>query len=145
MTRIQNSHRIEGSVDFDRKIASVRLTGAQARALSTTARTLVAAPGAGKGIQVDEVRVHMEGTTIFGSIGTGDDLVVRYDGTTAALATIETAAFLNQTDRPTRVVSGRSLTATEPLEDTEVEISNSGALTGGSALRVTVVYRVLDV
>ena len=26
MTRIQNSHRIEGSVDFDRKIASVRLT-----------------------------------------------------------------------------------------------------------------------
>ena len=64
----------------------------------------------------------MEGTTIFGSIGTGDDLVVRYDGTTAALATIETAAFLNQTDQPTRVVSGRSLTATEPLEDTEVEI-----------------------
>ena len=44
MTRIQNTHRIEGSVLFEHE-TSVRLTGAQVRTLSATARTLVDAPG----------------------------------------------------------------------------------------------------
>ena len=108
MTRILNSHRIEGSVLFDRQIVDVRIPTNQVRALSTTARTLVAAPGAGKGIVVDEVRAQMVGTTAFSSVGSGEDLVVRYDGTTAALATIETTGFLDQTDLPIRVVSGLS-------------------------------------
>ena len=62
-----------------------------------------------------------------------------------SIATLETTGFLNQTDRPTRVASAAPVAAYEPLEDTALELYNSGALTGGSAVIFTLTYHVIAV
>ena len=144
MPRISNSNQIEGATLFAFE-TSVRLTGAWVRTLNATARTLVAAPGPGLALVPISLRARMDGGTAFSSIGAGDDIVLRYDGTTAVRATIETTGFLSQTDRPSRVASAELAAAYEPLEDTALELYNSGALTAGSAVVFTLTYHVIEV
>ena len=144
MPRISNSNQIEGATLFD-FVRSVRFTGAWVRALNATARELVAAPGPGRALVPISIRARMDGGTAFSSIGAGDDIILRYDGTTAVRATLETTGFLSQTDRPTRVASAELAAAYEPLEDTALELYNSGALTAGSAVIFTLTYNVIDV
>ena len=104
MTRIQNTHRIEGSALFAYE-ARVRLATSQVRALSTTARTLAAAPGAGLALVPITLTAKMLGATAFGSIATSENIILRYEGTTATRAILEPTGFLDQTDLPSRVVS----------------------------------------
>ena len=144
MARIEISNRIETATLLVHE-TSVRFTGAWVRALNATARTLVAAPGPGSALVPISLRARMDGGTAFSSIGAGDDIVLRYDGTTAIRATIETTGFLSQTDRPTRVASAELAAAYEPLEDTALELYNSGALTSGSAVVFTLTYHVIKV
>ena len=144
MTRISSSNLIEGATLFEFE-TSVRMTGAWVRGLSGTARTLVEAPGAGFALVPISLRARMDGTTAFGSLGAGDDITLQYDGTTTARATIETTGFLSQTDRPTRVASAEPAAAYEPLENTALELTAGGALTGGSAVVFTLTYHVIKV
>ena len=144
MARIKISNRIEGATLLLHE-TSRRFTGAWVRGLNATARTLVPSPGAGSALVAVSLRARMDGSTAFSSIGSGDDIILRYDGTTATIATLETTGFLSQTDRPTRVASAAPAAAYEPLEDTALELYNSGALTGGSAVIFTLTYHVIGV
>ena len=121
--------------------AAVDITAVEAIALSTTAKSLIAAPGANRTVQVTDVVVRMVGNVAFGGIAAGEDLVIRYTGETDALATIETTGFLDQTDRPFRRRLAAYTAAIRPQVNTAVEIANSGALTDGSPLEVTIRYR----
>ena len=146
MARIKTSNVIEGaSPATELRSYTVRLTGSQVRSLSTTARTLIPAPGAGFGIVLDHVVAKKTGTTAFSGIAAGEDLRVRYDGATVNLASFETTGFLDQTDGPSRYSYAHTTAAVEPLEDTAVEVDNSGAITGGSAVEFTSYYRLLEV
>ena len=145
MTRIEGKHRIEGSALFARE-AIVRLSTAQVRALSTTARALVAAPGTGLALVPISLTAKMLGATAFGGIGTSENIILRYEGTTATRAILEPTGFLDQTDLPSRVVSCVSEQAAyETEEDTALELSNSGPITGGSPVLFTLTYHVVEV
>ena len=121
MARIQITNRIEGATLLLHE-TSRRFTGAWVRALNATARTLVPSPGAGSALVPISLRARMDGGAAFSSIGSGDDIILRFDGTTVAIATLETTGFLSQTDRPTRVASAAPVAAYEPLEDTALEV-----------------------
>ena len=81
MARIKISNRIEGATLLLHE-TSRRFTGAWVRALNATARTLVPSPGAGSALVAVSLRARMDGGAAFSSIGSGDDIILRYDGTT---------------------------------------------------------------
>ena len=96
------------------QVETVTVTAAEAIALSTTAKSLIAAPGANRTVQVVGVEVRMAGNIAFGGIAAGEDLVIRYTGETDVLATIETTGFLDQTDRPSRQAQAAYTAAIRP-------------------------------
>ena len=145
MARIGANNRIEGGILFERE-AVVDLPTGQVRALNGTARALVPAPGTGLALVPLSLTATMLGATAFGGISTSENIILRYEGTTAARATLEPTGFLDQTDTPSRVVSCVSEAAAyEPEPDTALELSNSGAITGGSPVRFTLTYHVIKV
>ena len=123
------------------QVETVTVTAAEAIALNTTAKSLIAAPGANRTVQVVGVEVRMAGSVAFDGIAAGEDLVIRYTGETDVLATIETTGFLDQADRPSRQAQAAYTAAIRPQSNTAVELANSGAITDGSDLQVTIRYR----
>ena len=145
MTRITISHQIENGILFERE-AVVRLPTNQVRGLNGTARALVDAPGAGLALVPISLRARMLGTTAFGGIASGENIILRYKGTTAARATLEPTGFLDQTDLPSRVVSCVSEAAAYATEENaDLELSNSGAITLGGPVLFTLTYHVVKV
>ena len=145
MAVIERGDRIQGGLDVGLHKSVVVLTTAQVRALNSTARTIVPSPGTGLAIFPSFMTIKMNGATAFTGIASGEDLLVRYDGTVGTtLAVFETIGFLNQTDRPTW---GRTFgnTSFEVRGDEELELANSGPITGGSPLLVTTYYRLVEV
>ena len=145
MGTIKVSDPIDGGLEIGVYKSVVVITTVRMRALNTTARAIVPAPGAGLAIVPLDMSVKMTGATAFGGIANTENIIVRYDGTTTTRATIEPTGFLDQTDRPTRVVSFASATAYEPIANQALEVSNSGAITGGSPVEFTTYYRVISV
>ena len=132
------------SVDLKaEQTVTVIVTDAEAIALNATAKTLIAAQGANRAVQVTDIFIEMDGVTAFDGIAAGEDLVVRYNGETDALVTVETTGFLDQVDRPSRRVKATYSTTVIPIVNTAVELANSGAITDGSQLTVTIRYREL--
>ena len=145
MTRIEGNNRIEGSALFLRE-ARVELTTGQVRGLNGTARTLVAAPGPGLALIPFTLTARMLGAVAFGGISTSENIILRYEGTTATRAILEPTGFLDQTDRPSRVVSCVSEQAAySPEEDADLELSNSGAITLGGHVLFILLYHVIEV
>ena len=135
------------SVDLKpEQTVTVTVTAAEAQALNATAQTLIAAPGANRAVQVTDVVIEMDGNTAFEGIAAGEDLVVRYNGETDAIATVETTGFLDQVNRPSRRVNATYSATVIPIVNTAVELANSGAITDGSPLKVTIRYReIVDI
>ena len=145
MARIKIGNRIEGSVNLDDGqilVAEVTATAAEMRALATTVKELVAAPGAGKALYAVWFSVELLGATSFGGVGAGDDLTLRNTDNAGDLwGTMETTGFLTLTTRPKRIHYVRTITGTENVD---LVLGSGGAITGGSDCLVKVGYSVVE-
>ena len=143
MTRIEIGNRIEGAVDLEQDevhVAELVIPAAQMRALATTVKEMVAAPGVAKALYPRWVSVEMLGTTAFGGIASGDDLHLRSASATGDnWATVETTGFLDQVTQPKRVTYVRTITGKENMS---LVLHSGGAITGGSDCLVKVGYTV---
>ena len=126
------------------QVAQISLSAANIIAMYTTPVQLIAAPGAGKVVIVDQVAYSFNyGTTQFTG---GGDIRIQYDGTTD---NILSAAFdANKTKAASdsvEVAPMKSSGGTTALENTIVEITNATAsfATGDGTAEVFVRYRVL--
>lgn len=124
----------------ERKI--VTLTAAQVKALNSTPQTLIAAPGAGKCISIDEIVARVN----FASIAfTGANAVeLRYtDGSGAKVTGDAAAAWLNSSSSTPVKVIGAAVT---PVENAAVvaavPTANPGA--GDSTVTFDIIYRTVN-
>lgn len=124
-----------------------QITNAQMLAIRATPQTLVAAPGAGKAVIVDELFMHLDVTTA-GYTETADNLVVEYSGG-GDIVTIETTGFLDQTTDQDRLIVPTYTALFTPVANEAIQIKNSGdgELGGGNAantLSIRVKYHIVD-
>ena len=145
MARIEISNRIEGAVNLEEGhiyVAEETVTAAEMRALATTVKLMVAAPGASKALYAVWFSVEMLGATSFGGVAGGDDLTLRNTNNAGDLwGTIETTGFLTLTTRPNRLHYVRTITGTENVS---LVLGSGGGVTGGSDCLVKVGYNVVE-
>ncbi len=125
--------------------ADVQLTNAQLLAVRATPITLVAAPGAGWAIVVDDVDFYFDSAGAY-TVGLNDMAVEYASG--ADIFTVETVGFMDQATDQARVQSGPTTLFT-PVANSAVRIVNSGAseFTGGNAantLSIRVHYHLIQ-
>lgn len=128
------------------RVAAVNLTANEIKALRATPKTLVAAPGAGKFIEL--VSAFLQLTFVTPAYGeTADNLAIRYtDGSgTIASQTIEAGGFMD-------ITTGAKITNALPkIDQIGIEVNaplvlhNTGDgeyASGNGTMKVIVVYRV---
>ena len=123
------------------------LTAAQVRALNATARAIIPAPGPNKVIVPGRgILLHLPAGTAFGGIAAGEDLTFQYDGGSVnPWGAVETAGFISVGTAQTRLLLPTLAAAVIPAVNMAVEITNSGAVTGGrSGLTILAYYFVVE-
>lgn len=151
----EGSQTIAGTKTFSASLAGdgqtryieVALTNAEMLDLADTPKTLIAAPGAGKMIEIESVVFLFDYTAAY-SVTAGDDLCINYEneaGTT--VATGEATGFVDQTadcilivNRTANVVATKTVS-----ENKAVILCNEGTDFGdgnaANAVRVKIAYR----
>lgn len=126
----------------------VTLTNAQLRTLNATPVDVIAAPGTGKFILVESVLGKLNyATAAFDSVGSGDDLTLKYtNGSGATAATLETTGWLDQTADTYKY--SRSAIDVVPVANAKVvahiatgEIYGSA---GGGTVTLKIRYRIVS-
>lgn len=129
-------------------VADVTVATAAVKTLNATPVTLVAAPGSGKFIAVQDVTFFLDyASAAYDGIAAGEDLTVRYtDGSGQLIATCETTGFLDQTADQVRFVDFGAATVITPVANAAVvlHMSTGEIATGDSPLKVRVTYKVMD-
>ena len=129
------------------KSVTIELTSVQLKALNATPQTLVAAPGAGKGLVLVGLELWLDYNSVaYDGIAGGEDLTVKYtDANGATLATIETTGFLDATADAFRYVYPTTTAAITPVANARLVLHLlSGEIeTGNSPLKLLVLYREL--
>ncbi len=129
--------------------ADVTVTTGQVLALNATPISLVAAPGAGKAIIVEDIQLMLDyNSAAYAGIAAGEDLEVRYtDGSGLLVATIEATGFLDATADEYRHVRPVTTAAMEPVTNAAlvIRMATGEIITGNSPLKVRVRYRTVDV
>jgi len=164
---VDGAARFDGAVSFNSAVAfsnfspgpqsdsflyvsSVEITNTQLKGLATSPKVLVAAPGAGKFIElISAVLILNYGSEAL-TAGAGDDLVIEY-GTSGqdATASIETTGFVTATADTMAVIPAATI-ATAPaanIVNKALQLSNVSSNFGGNAsndttMTVKVTYRV---
>jgi hypothetical protein len=130
------------------QIATVTLTAAQVKALNTTPRTLVAAPGAGKVIVVDRIFGETLGATA--AFTGANALEFRYtNGSGTKVSADLPASLINAGDGVTVLGTvGGIEAALVPVANAAivafVPVANPGGATAAGTITLTVVYRVFS-
>lgn len=127
--------------------AVVQLTNAQLLALRATPQTVIAAPGAGKAVIVDEVYMHLDVTTT-GYTESAANVAVEYSGGTD-IVVVEATGFVDQATDQSRLQVPDYTTIFTPVANEAVQLKNNGAgeWTGGNAantLSVRIKYHIVD-
>jgi hypothetical protein len=122
---------------------TISVSSAEILALHTTPKTLVAAPGAGKAIIVDEVIYSFTAGTQYAN---GDQLTCRYNGDTTIIFVGPTAANINSAS--SSIVSAYPAVANTVIVPTNVAfelklLSATAFITGTGTLKVFIKYRIL--
>lgn len=128
--------------------ATVTLTAAQANALNTTPVTVVADPGAGFAVLVDELVASYQHVTTGPTCQAGEDLVLVYASaaTTAITDPIDDAVFTAADADITAVARGTRGVALVPSEAVKVTtLSGDWASMAGSTMEIKVTYRIVRV
>jgi len=122
---------------------TLELTNAQILALNATPITAIAAPGAGKVIEIVKVvGVHDYATAAFGGIAEGEDLNLCYtNGSGAVLASLETTGWLDAT--ADELAFGLMAKPATLINAAVVAHVNTGEIiTGGGTIDLHIWYRV---
>lgn len=126
------------------QMAEVAITAAEMLLLATTAKTLVAAPGAGYALEFVSATFIFDYGAVF-TVAGGDDLVVRYtDGSgTIVSLTLETTGLLDTAADAIKTMKPLATDVTVTANAALV-LDNIGSNYGGtgSPCRVKVAYRV---
>ena len=154
------TYDIENSLeDGEGKIAGriydkiITLTNAELKALNTTAKELVAAPGAGRLIEFVSATLFLDvGSEILTE--SADNLDIEYDNGTgpAVCTTIECTGFIEQTvDQimlAIALVLAGTTTASSTVNKNLVLLSNEGDFAGNASadavMKIEVAYRIHD-
>lgn len=128
------------------------VTSAQMLALFATPVALVAAPGAGKALILEELQLWLDyNSAAYAGIASGEDLSVKYtDASGTALAGCEATGFLDATAdayrllRPYRAASGVSDLTPTANAALVLHMLTGEITTGNSPLKYRCRYRVLD-
>ena len=154
------THDIENSLeDGEGKIAGriydkiITLTNAELKALNTTAKELVAAPGAGRFIEFVSAVLHLDvGSEILTE--SADNLDIEYDSGTgpAVCTTIECTGFIEQTVDQVMLaialVLAGTTTASSTINKNLVLLSNEGDFAGNASadavMKIKIAYRIHD-
>ena len=132
---------------------TVALTNGQIIGLAGAPKELIAAPGAGKFIEVLSAVLILDyaGTNVF-TCGGADDLVIQYNTTGVDItASIETTGWIDQAADQATLVNAAGI-ATAPLANIvnrAIELFNTGAEIAGNAggdnlMKVKITYRIHD-
>jgi len=129
--------------------AEVTVTTGQLLALNAVPKQLIAAPGVGKAIIVEDVQLMLDFNTVgYAGIAAGEDLSVKYtDGAGAEIAQVEATGFLDAVADEFRHVRPASAAAIEPVANAAVVLHMlvGEIITGNSPLKVRIRYRTVDV
>jgi len=142
--------------DSENKVAGkiyeseVTVSAAELLALATTAKTLVAAPGADRVLEfISAIIKYNYGATAYTE--STDDMVIEYSGGQDVSAAITSSGFIDQTNDEIRVIP-HNLTAMaittdlEALKNTALQlfIPNDNPTLGDGTLTVRTTYRIHD-
>lgn len=125
--------------------AEIELTASQILALHTTPVEIIAKPGQGKAIVVDEVVFHKDAGTAYTDVTT-EYFGVRYPSG-QLMVDMDVADFLDVTNEEIRVAGPKInyQDIWEPLADTPIEVYLSGqVLTGNASVQMLVNYHLID-
>lgn len=130
--------------------SQVTVSSAEILALATTAKELVAAPGANRVLEFISATIkYNAGST--GYTESTDDMVIEYSGGQDVTASIDSSDFIDQTDDEIRVipfsVSAMAITVDlEALKNTALQlfIPNDNPTLGNGTLDVRTIYRIHD-
>lgn len=127
--------------------ANVTVATAEVLALNAVPKELVAAPGAGMAIIVEDIQLMLDfATAAYDGVAGGEDLEVRYtNGAGALIATIETTGFIDQGADAYRHVRPTTAAAIAPVANAAVvlDLAAGEIATGDSPLKVRVRYRTV--
>ena len=125
------------------RVATVSVSSAEIKALHTTPKTLIAAPGAGKAVIVDEV---IYSFTVGTQYANGDQMTCRYNGDTTNVIIGPTAAQINGAssfiDTAYPAVAQTPIVATNVVFELKL-LSGTAYITGTGTLKVFIKYRII--
>ncbi len=123
--------------------ATISMTSAQFKALHTTAKTLVAAPGAG--LAIVPISTYIEYTYLTAAYVVGDPVQIDY-GTSNPLFTFDQGCF---TGGASGAIFGTALTPTgayETLANKAIELRTaSNPTTGGGSFKIYITYSLVTI
>lgn len=128
--------------------ADITVSTAELKALNAVPKQLVAAPGAGKILILEDAQLFMDyGTVQYAGIAAGEDLVIAYtNGAGVQAAAIETTGFLDAAADAYRTVRPLADAAKTPAVNAALVLALlvGEIITGDSPLKVRIRYRAVD-
>jgi len=129
-------------------VATVELTNAEIKALATTSKELIAAPGSGYFIEVIQATLILDYGSNALTAGSSDDLVIEYGGGQDITGTIESTSFITATADTLCLVqpAGIANVAASNIVNKAVQLTNTGSDFAGNAgndttMTVLIAYR----
>lgn len=128
--------------------ADITVSSAELLALNAAPKSLVAAPGAGKGIVLVDAQFFLDyNSAAYAGIAAGEDLALRYTGAAGEiLGNVEATGFLDAVADAYRHVNSQAATSSTPVANAPLvlHMATGEVTTGNSPLKVRVRYRVVD-